>query len=197
MIKKMNRKNEKIKISAEFVFLFDLDGTLVDTNHSNFLAYKKAIQSVIKSDPDLAYFPEKRFCRSDLINVVPNLTEAEYKMVIQEKEAYFCDFLYETNLIKKNFDILTKYSKTNKTILVTNCRKNRALATLNHFGITEKFSNFFFREFSENGKKINKFQNAMSKLGIPPDIVIAFENEELEITDAIHAGIKYINPIID
>ena len=65
------------------------------------------------------------------------------------------------------------------------------------FGITEKFSIFFFREFSENGNKINKFQNAISRLGIPPDNVIAFENEELEITDAIHAGIKYINPIID
>ena len=193
----MNRKNEKMKISAELVFLFDLDGTLVDTNLSNFLAYKKAIQSVIKSDPDLAYFPEKRFCRSNLINVVPNLTEVEYEMIIQEKEAYFCHFLHETNLIKKNFDILSKYSKTNMTILVTNCRKNRALATLNHFGITEKFSNFFFREFSENGNKINKFQNAISRLGIPPDNVIAFENEELEITDAIHAGIKYINPIID
>jgi Pyruvate/2-oxoacid:ferredoxin oxidoreductase gamma subunit len=33
-------------------------------------------------------------------------------------------------------------------------------------------------------------------LGVPPNIVIAFENEEIEIADAKSAGIKIINPVI-
>jgi len=32
-------------------------------------------------------------------------------------------------------------------------------------------------------------------LGIPPNLVIAFENEEIEIADAQKVGISIINPI--
>ena len=49
---------------------------------------------------------------------------------------------------------------------------------------------------NENNK-INKFQNAIEKLDITPNIVIAFENEESEILFALKAGIEIINPKMD
>jgi beta-phosphoglucomutase-like phosphatase (HAD superfamily) len=42
---------------------------------------------------------------------------------------------------------------------------------------------------------VNKFQNAISVLGISPKSVIVFENEEAEIMDALNAGIQVINKI--
>lgn len=80
--------------------------------------------------------------------------------------------------------ILARYSKTNKTVLVTNCREDRALKTLNYHGLTDMFSSFFFRQHAINGEKINKFENATIKLGVPPSLIVVFENEEVEIADA-------------
>ncbi|MFO1353332.1 MAG: hypothetical protein U1E88_01460 [Acinetobacter sp.] len=45
--------------------------------------------------------------------------------------------------------------------------------------------------------KVNKFQNAIEKLGICPNRVIAFENEESEVLLALKAGIEIINPKMD
>lgn len=191
--REMQQTNEVTQdITVDSILFFDMDGTLIDTDLANFLSYKKAINSVIKSDHNLTYNPDKRFSRSNLNNAVPNLTESEYERIIQEKEEYYNDFIHETKLNTEIANILFKYSKTNKTVLVTNCRKDRAMTTLKYFGLDDKFSNIFCREFDDNGNKINKFQNAILKLGVPPNFVIAFENEESEIADAQKAGIQKI-----
>lgn len=171
-----------------------MDGTLVDTDYANFLAYKRAIQSVTSSTNEITYNADRRFNRSRLYSVLPNLTQTDYEKIIQEKEEYYNDFLHETKLNEEIVKILFKYSKINQTVLVTNCRKDRAMTTLKHFGLADKFNHIFCREFVDNDKKVNKFQSAISKLGVSPNLVIAFENEETEIQDALNAGISIINP---
>ena len=189
-------QNLDYKITAETILFFDMDGTLIDTNLANFLSYEKAIFSVTKIDYNLTYNPGIRFNRSNLKKAVPSLTETEYEKIIQEKEEYYIDYLHETKLNPKIAEILFKYSKTNKTVLVTNCRKDRALITLNHFGLTDKFSQILYREFGNNYIKINKFENAISRLGVSANLIVVFENEDIEIADAKKAGIEIINPII-
>lgn len=187
-------KNEN-EVNTDSILFFDMDGTLVDTNYANFLSYKKAIELIRKSDFNIIYDSTSRFNRSLLKKTIPDLTEMELGMIISEKEKCYNDFLPETQLNNEIVSILYKYFKTNKTVLVTNCRKDRALATLNYHGLSDMFSDLFFRQF-EDHIRFNKFQKAISALDISPKSIIAFENEEIEIADAKEAGIQYINPQI-
>jgi len=188
----MTENQEGIIITTEKILFFDMDGTLVDTNLANFSAYKKAVDSVLQTDTNLVYNPEIRFNRSVLKASFPLLTDKELEKVIQIKESLYDEFLNVTTLIDENVKVLFKYSKSNQTYLVTNCRKDRALKTLNHFGLMDKFTSIFYRIIDDN-RKVNKFENALSILGVPPNIVIAFENEETEKLDAIQAGIPHEN----
>lgn len=40
------KANKKIEIDSNHILFFDLDGTLVHTDYSNYLAYKKALELV-------------------------------------------------------------------------------------------------------------------------------------------------------
>lgn len=185
----------KLNITENDILFFDMDGTLVDTDLANFLSYKKAIQQFIQTENEIEFNPYERFNRASLKIAVPNLTETEYERIVRKKEGIYNEHLAETKLNKSAVDILLKYYKTNKTVLVTNCRENRALMTLNYHNLTDKFSNIFFRKISENGQRINKYKNAISSLSLSAQTVIVFENEKPEIEDAILAGIS-INKIL-
>jgi beta-phosphoglucomutase-like phosphatase (HAD superfamily) len=182
-----------IKIVKDTILLFDMDGTLVDTDFANFLSYKKAIKLIPGLDKEIQYNPNERFNRTTLKTVVPNLTETEYEKIIRQKDENYKEHLSQTKLNKSVADILLQYSKTNKTVLVTNCREGRALMTLNYYNLTDKFSNLIFRQISDNESRMNKYKKAISSLNVSVKTIVVFENEKQEIEDAKLAGISINN----
>lgn len=173
-----------------------MDGTLVDTNLANFLAYEKAINSVIKTRKSVSFNKEIRFNRTVLRATFPKLSEALIGDIIKAKEVFYNEFIHLISPISRNIEILKECSKANKCYLVTNCREERAIKTLSQFRLLEYFSKLIFRQLSENNIKINKYELALKILDIDPNIVIAFENEDVEIDDAKKVGIHLFN-IID
>lgn len=188
-------KNIKLnlEINTHTVLLFDMDGTLVDTDFANFLSYKNAIKLVIDHEEEIQYDVNNRFDRSSLKSIFPKLINSEFEKVIETKEKNYKDYLMHTKPNKTIVDILLQYSKSNKTILVTNCREDRALITLNYHNLTDKFSKLLFRQDSSSGEHINKYKNAISNLGLSTQTVMVFENEDKEIKNAIMAGIPINN----
>ena len=167
-----------------------MDGTLVETDFANFLSYRKAIKSFIQTKYEIEFNPNERFNRASLKIAIPNLTNEVYEKIIQNKEENYKKHLSETKLNKLVVDILLKYYKSNQTVLITNCREDRALMTLNHHKLTDKFNHIFFKTISDDGRRTNKYKNAISSLSLSAQTVIVFENERPEIEDAILAGIS-------
>ena len=129
---------------------------------------------------------------------IPNLVlEKEEKIVeiIKQKEINYNKYLTQTKLNKSVSDILIRYSKTNKTVLVTNCREDRAILTLEYHKLTDNFSHLFFKQIEDKDTRVNKYKIALNNLSLSAQIVIAFENEKIEIEDAILAGIPIDNII--
>lgn len=184
-----NSTDINLKINSDTILFFDMDGTLVDTDFANFLSYKEAINFVLQTDKEIQYSPNERFNRVALKKIEPNLTEQDIEKIVQQKETNYKEMLVQTKLNKSVADILLRYYLTNKTVLVTNCRKERALLTLNYHNLSDKFSHLFFRQNSENGNRINKYENAINHLSLSAQNVIVFENEKTEINDAVLAGI--------
>lgn len=184
------------KINPSTFLFFDMDWTLIDTNYANFLSYKKAIELIIKSKIDISYNPKFRFNRNILKKLIPYLTELEWNKIIKQKEKYFKKYLSETNINELILEILIKYNETNKTVLVTNCHKERVFLTLDYHNLTKKFNYIFYKEIDNQKCKLNKYQNAITQLNVSTNSVIVFENEKKERTNALKIGVPITNIII-
>lgn len=187
----------KNDITSDMVFFIDLDGTLVDTNFANFLAYKKAINTITKSGYDLLFDSKTRLNRENIQEFIPMVSPLGLQRIIDEKEKLFIEFLPQTRLDHKLAKVLSDFSKTNRMVLVTNCREERAKLILEYHKVLELFNRMIFRQDSASlDTRGNKFQNAISMMKINPEYIIAFEDEEKEVLNAIQAGIQMINPNI-
>lgn len=190
-----NSTDINLNINSDTVLFFDMDGTLIDTDFANFLSYQEAIKSVMQGETEIQYVPNERFNRTTLNRVVPNLADERLVEIIKQKEINYNKYLSQTKLNKAVSDILIQYSKTNKTVLVTNCREDRAVLTLEYHKLIDKFNHFFFKEIDDKANRVNKYKNALNKLSLSAQIVVAFENEKVEIEDAKLAGIPIDNII--
>lgn len=184
-------------ITQTTIFFFDMDGTLVNTDIANFLSYKSALAIVTGENTTLmSSDPFERLNRSRLKSIIPGLTATDYERIIREKEICYKKYLHKTTIIKKNVEVLLRYSPTHQVVLVSNCRKKRALETLAYHGLLDKFTNVFYRDAASNKQRTNKYQNAINQLNLPPENIVVFENDRQEIADAMDAGIRIINPQI-
>ena len=60
------------------IFVFDLDGTLVDSDIANFYAYRDAIKEIIGIDIAIS---DGRFTRDKLLKLFPEMTKEQYHVI--------------------------------------------------------------------------------------------------------------------
>jgi beta-phosphoglucomutase-like phosphatase (HAD superfamily) len=182
-------------IEPSKVFVFDLDNTLVFTNEANNLSYIKAIETVLNIEFPKFSNRKHRIDRSNITQILPEVTLKDYNEIINLKETLYCDFLFKTELNQPVINLLNKYSQTNVTVLVTNCKKGRAHQILNHYDLLNKFDNIFYNYRNENSKYESKVETVINKLNILAEDIILIENDINEIFLAKKNGVLNENVI--
>lgn len=173
--------------------IFDLDGTIVNTDKANFLAYKEAIREIKNIDLSLRYSKNERLTRNKLKEVLPSLNNQEYKEIIEIKNTVYVKYLQETSINNSVLEIINNFSKTNRVILSTNSYKERADLILEYYNLTDAFDDKFYK--NDHNKENNKFKYVIDYLKVDPSLAIVFENENSEIRQAKLAGIPSKNII--
>ena len=179
------------QVSAGDVLLFDMDGTLIDTDVCNTNAYKMAIASVLGED-FAQLFNIARIERRVLRERLSWISEKQLADIIAQKEKFYTQFIDEIRIIPSTMEILNRFGETHKVVLVTNARRGRTMQTLRHLHLENTFDAIVTKDDC-NGT--DKCTTAISILGLNPNKVWVFENEVVQAMTAVSAGIN-INHII-
>lgn len=175
--------------SEKNVLIFDLEGTLIDTDRSNFLAYQEAFYTVKKVDLASLHKDNARFTRETLKSVAPDLTLEEYEEIVHLKNSLYHKYLEKTEVITSTLEIIKRYAQTNTIVLATRSHKQKADELLTYHRLSELFDYRFYRE-DYDSKEISKFKYAVDFLKIDLRFVVVFDNEQAEIDQARNAGIS-------
>ncbi|PKT82701.1 HAD family hydrolase [Helicobacter winghamensis] len=171
-----------LEIIKTDVLVFDLDGTLLQTDRANNLAYYDAIEKVIKSPPPPSINRIKRITLKDLEKIAL-FSDLKLKEIKNLKDSSYFKYLEYTFLNHNLFDIVLQFYQKNQIILLTNASRNRAKLLLEYHRIEKYFSHTFYNEYG------NKFLNCIEFLQLNAKDMLVFENEKLQVENALCAGI--------
>lgn len=173
----------------------DFDGTLFDTRDANFLAYQDAFVSVgLRLDrADYTRLYGLRFdMLMDNLNVLPQFREQ-----IKKTKAIQYAMYVKQGYVKPNKNLLdfieSEHNNGIKTAIASTARLENMKTILDYFGKNDLFDVIVSGEDVEHGKPLpDVYIKALTKLHITADDAIAFEDTNIGVTAANHAGIKCI-----
>ncbi|TVP62277.1 MAG: HAD family hydrolase [Nodularia sp. (in: Bacteria)] len=176
--------------------LFDLDGTIVNTDPIHFQAWQKMLLSYDLQIDEIFY--KSRISgglNPEIIkDILPQLSVAEGEKFADEKEALFRQLAPHLQPLS-GFAELIAWTKTHqlKRALVTNAPRQNAKFMLEVLGITEAFHTIVLADDCIAGKPDPEpYQVALNKLGITAEQAIALEDSPSGIRSAVGAGIRTI-----
>lgn len=176
--------------------LFDLDGTLVNTDPLHY----KVWQGILREyglEIDDAFYKKHISGRLNPViiqDILPQLSLAEGQQLAEEKEARFRELAPELKPLAGLSDVLAWVDERGlKRAVVTNAPRKNVYFMLQVLGLTDTFKTVILAEEAEAGKPDPApYRLALRYLGITPELAIAFEDSPSGICSAVGAGIPTI-----
>lgn len=175
--------------------LFDLDGTLADTDplHQRAWAHALVPFGIVS---DLEFYTKQIAGRRNseiTASILPQLTDAEGAALADAKEAHFRELAGTDLQPLTGLDKLLDYAKQNqlRTALVSNAP--RANADLVMSTLALNFELCVLAEDLPRGKPDPlPYTTALERLGLNPTQALAFEDSPSGVRSAVAAGIRTI-----
>ena len=174
------------KHQGKLVALFDLDGTLVNTDSANSAAYRVALAQNGMGNILGLY---GRITSSTVRNLGCGMDCID--SIVNAKVSAYCHELWRTRLgpaadalqcVIVNRDVFEKI------VCLTDSAEQRAAETLRYWSLDG-----FFDEIVCNAGRGDKYANYFKAFDSDPAACVVWENEEGQIKSAIAAGVKMDN----
>ncbi len=176
-------------------YLFDCDGTIVDSMPLHYKAWKKALAEYgCTYDEDLFYAWGGKPVRK----IIADLNEMQGLNMPVDTLAAYKESFYHAQLheLKGIPDVLEHIEAQHGRIpfaVVSGSRRNSVVGSLTALGLLDKFDVLVCAEDYKNGKPApDCFLMAAQKLGVAPEHCLVFEDTELGIQAATAAGMKSV-----
>ena len=175
-------------------FLFDLDGTLVDTHRANYEAYKRALAEF---GVEVTYEQFARGighqARTFLPWLAPGLEQADYEKIAELKADYYEESMHLTVANAHLITFLRAMKPAHKTVLVTTAKRKNAQLVLRYHGIEDAFDVIVTSEDVHASKPSPEcYALALHRIGLKPEEAIAFEDSDPGAEAAEAAGIAVV-----
>lgn len=176
--------------------LFDLDGTLVDTDDVHFRAYQTVLEreglSITRRyyDREMSGRPNPEILRGLLLS----RSEEERNALIEEKEARFRDAATDLE-VTAGFAELIAWCEDEavRRIVVTSAPKVNADFMLDGLGLRDAFEDVVLADKLERGKPDPlPYEVGLERLGVAAEYALAFEDSLAGVRSASGASVETV-----
>jgi HAD superfamily hydrolase (TIGR01509 family) len=176
--------------------LFDLDGTLADTNSVHRLAWEEALKPY-GYDVTWDFYRENitgRLTSEVVEDLLPNSSPEEGRELVDAKEADFREQAGSLEPLPGLMDIIAKGQEKGMGIsLVTNAPEENVYAMIDVLDLDKVFEPVILADHVGAGKPDPApYEAALEALGVSADEALAFEDSPSGIASSVAAGIPTI-----
>ncbi|MBK4732264.1 HAD family phosphatase [Oxynema sp. CENA135] len=176
--------------------LFDLDGTLANTDPIHFLTWQELLRTY-DLEIDREFYQKQMSGRLNpaiVADLLPHLSPEQAARVADEKEAQFRQFATQLQPLSGLTELLAWASdRALKCAVVTNAPRENVRFMLDILHLSDRFAPVTIAEDLPAGKPDPlPYQQTLQQLGLSPQEAIAFEDSPSGIRSATAAGIYTI-----
>jgi beta-phosphoglucomutase family hydrolase len=176
-------------------YLFDCDGTIVDSMPLHYIAWKKALAEWnCEFDEELFYSWGGR----PVVEIVSSLNKMNglsmpVEAVAKRKESLYYDLLPQLKAIPEVIEHIHAQHGRIPLAVVSGSRRSSVEGSLTTLHLLDKFKTIVSAEDYKNGKPApDAFLLAASRLGVAPADCLVFEDTDLGIQAATAAGMASV-----
>jgi HAD superfamily hydrolase (TIGR01509 family) len=176
--------------------LFDLDGTLAQTNSVHYSTWVKVLEPH-GYDVTWDFYREKisgRLAPEIVADLLPDLSDEEAREMAEEKEAQFREQAGALEPLPGLLDLIEKGRERGMSIaLVTNAPKENVFTVLDILGLDDTFEPVILaEEIGVSKPDPAPYQAALEALNVSAGEAVAFEDSPSGIASSVDAGIPTV-----